>query len=323
MLRELIFRNGRYKLLAIVLAVVLVWVKHEDQMTVVTTSVRIRLTHPEHRVMVSPPVDKVRITIEGEYSRLRDFDADGIPDLDIRLSGYEEDQVMFEPKAFKLPRDLFVREMRPPGMVVKFEERKERVVRVDPQLEGQPAEFFRVTQVTVTPPEVTVVGPESTLKTLKSVPTEMIKLTGRNQTTTLSVQLSSPPIHAFYRERGRRHEVTLSIEEKTGSRAFSERAVVVRGVEEGSPGFEVSPGTVEVTYEGPVRALNVLDPTKIIPYVQTEKLGPGKVHTLRVALDEIEGVTASEVSPKKVTLVRRPEPPPNAGDAGVAAPGSR
>jgi len=67
----------------------------------------------------------------------------------------------------------------------------------------------------------------------------------------------------------------------------------------------------------------VLDPTKIIPYVQTEKLGPGKVHTLRVALDEIEGVTASEVSPKKVTLVRRPEPPPNAGDAGVAAPGSR
>ena len=114
MLRNLLYRNGRYKLLAFLLAFVLVWVKHEDQLTVVTTTVRIRLTHPEHRVMVSPPVDKVRITVEGGVSRLRSFDVDAIADLDIKLSGYEQDQVMFDPGAFKLPRDILVREMRPP-----------------------------------------------------------------------------------------------------------------------------------------------------------------------------------------------------------------
>jgi len=322
MLRNLILRNGRYKLLAFLLAFVLVWVKHEDQLTVVTTTVRIRLTHPEHRVLVSPPVDKVRITVEGGVSRLRGFDVDGIPDLDMKLSGYEEDQVMFEPNAFKLPRDILVREMRPPGMVVKFEERGERVVRVEPKLEGEPAEHFRMTQVTVTPPEVTVVGPESTLKKLEKIPTEVIKLTGRNQTTTLSVQLASPPLHSSYLERGRRHDVTLAIEEKTGARVFAERAVSVRGVAEGAPGFEVSPSVVAITYEGPVRAVNALSPEQVQPYVDAAKLGAGKVHSLKVSLDAIEGVTASEVSPKKVTLVRKPDPspPPDDGEGDTPKP---
>ena len=49
-------------------------------------------------------------------------------------------------------------------------------------------------------------------------------------------------------------------------------------------------------------------------------LGAGKVHSLRVSVDEIEGVSISEVVPKKVTLVRKPDEPPPVEEEEGAKP---
>lgn len=314
-LRRVFLENLVLKLLAFALAMTLVLVKREDQTTVVTASARVRVTHPEHRVLVSPLVDKVNITIEGKYSRLRKFEADNLSGVDVNLSGYEEGQVTFDPEFFKLPPDLKVADVRPAAMLVRFENRIQRTVPVVTQLEGEPQTGYRVAAVTVDPPMVTVEGAESVVKALKEVRTERISLVGRNQTTTLSVPLESAPAYASYRERGRRYEATVVIEEKRSSKVLSGVLVEVREVPVDVPGFEVSPAVVDVALDGPVTQLAELEAEELVAYVSAADLGPENLHTRAVQVEQIPGVTVADVKPNQVTLVRLPAPPP-VPDAG-------
>lgn len=323
LLRRMFLDNFVLKALALALAVTLVLVKREDQTTVVTISVRVRVTHPEHRVLTSPPVDKVNITVEGKYNRLRQFEADNVAAVDVNLSGYEEGQVTFDPEMFRLPPDLKVRAVRPTAMLVRFENRVQRTVPVVAKLEGEPQTGYRVTQVTVEPPSVTVEGAESVVKALERIRTERISLVGRNQTTTLAVSLEPPPAYATYRERGRRYEVTAAIEEKRSTRLIAGVQVEVRNVPVDSPGFEVSPSVVDVTLSGPVGQLSQLETEELVAYVSAADLGPGTLHTRAVKLDPAEGLTVSDIEPKQVTLLRLPAPPVEVDAGGVdAEPGA-
>lgn len=318
LLRRIFLDNLVLKLLAFALAMTLVLVKREDQTTVVTASARVRVTHPENRVLVSPLVDKVNITIEGKYSRLRKFESDNLAGVDVNLSGYEEGQVTFDPEFFKLPPDLKVADVRPAAMLVKFENRVQRTVPVVPQLEGEPQTGYRVGQVTVEPVSVTVEGAESVVKALEQVRTERISLVGRNQTTTLSVPLESAPAYASYRERGRRYEATVVIEEKRSSKVISGVLVEVREVPVDVPGFEVSPAVVDVALDGPVTQLAELEAEEMVAYVSAADLGPENLHTRMVEVEPIAGLTVTDIKPNRVTLVRLPAPPPVPdGDGGA------
>ncbi len=329
LLRRIFLENFVLKALALALAVSLVLVKREDQTTVVTISVRVRVTHPENRVLTSPPVDKVKITVEGKYNRLRQFEADNVAAVDVNLSGYEEGQVTFDPELFRLPPDLEVRAVRPAAMLVRFENRVQRTIPVEAALEGEAQTGYRLTQVTVEPPAVTVEGAESVVRALERIETERISLVGRNQTTVLAVSLQPPPAYAGYRERGRRYEVTAVIEEKRSTRMIAGVQVEVRDLPDGTPGYEVSPAAVDVTLNGPVGLLTALEPEELSAFVSAAGLGPNNVYTRAVRLDPYEGLVVSDIEPTQVTLVRLPppRPPPDAGpsDAGPpdAAPGGR
>ncbi|MCA9542370.1 MAG: YbbR-like domain-containing protein, partial [Myxococcales bacterium] len=264
----------------------------------------------------------VKITVEGKYTLLRKFDADNVAAIDLNLSGYESGQVTFDPELFKLPPDLQVREVRPAAMVVRFEARVQRALPIEARFEGEPQTGYRVTQVTVDPPEATVVGAQSVVEALEKVQTERISLVGRSQTTTIDVPLSAPPAYASYRDRGRRYGVTLTIEEKRSTRLVSAIPVEVRGLPPDAPGFEVSPPTVDITLHGPMTRLSALKTDELLSHVDASKLGDGKVHSVQVRVDPPEGLTVQDIEPNQVTLVRVTPPPPDAGppDAEVKAP---
>ncbi len=323
LLRRIFLENFVLKALALALAVTLVLVKREDQRTVGTINVRVRVTHPENRVLTSPPVDKVKITVEGKYNRLRQYEADGLPAVDLNLSGYEEGQVTFDPKLFRLPKGLEVQAVWPAAMVVRFENRVQRTVPVKPKFEGEPQTGYRLTQVTVDPPAVTVEGAESVVRALERIDTEGISLVGRNQTTVFDMGLEPPPRYAGYRERGRRYRVTAVIEEKRSTRLIAGVEVEVRDLPLDSPGFEVSPATVDVTLNGAVGRLADLEPERVLAFVSADGLGSNRVHTRLVQLDLPDGLQRTDIEPTQVTLVRRPPPPPppdlGTPDAGVDA----
>lgn len=310
LLRRIFLENFVLKALALALAVSLVLVKREDQRTVGTVSVRVRVTHPTNRVLTSPPVDKVKITVEGKYNRLRQYEADGVAEVELNLTGYEEGQVTFDPKLFRLPPGLEVQAVWPAAMVVRFENRVQRRVPVKPVFEGEPQTGFRLTQIGVEPIAVTVEGAESVVRKMENVNTAPVSLVGRNQPTVIDVELEAPPRYAGYRERGQRYRVTAFIEEKRKTRMIAGVQVEVRDVPANSPGFEVSPASVDVTLNGPVGQLSELDPETVVAFVSAAGLGEENHQTRQVQIETVDGVEVSDREPGQVTLVRLPPPPP-------------
>lgn len=325
-MRKLLLDNLPQKILALALAVALVMVNREDQIATVTATVRVRVTYPEGVVLVSPLVDKLKVTIEGKYGQLRDFDVEQLPPLDIPLSGLEGEQVAFEPEMFTLPPGLRVQSVRPGAMVVRFEEKRRVTAQVEARFEGEPAPGYRVTDWTVEPATVTVEGAKSAVEGMRKAFTDKISLVGRNQTTTLAVPLAPPPAFVGYLGGNQRYQVTVRIEERRGTRVMTGRPIEVVGAPEDSPGYEVSPETVSITLAGPVRLLDALDPALLEAYVDVSDVRPSAkvVKGHPVAFVPPEGLTVTELNPDKVTLLKRdppPPPPPPAVDAGVGVDG--
>ena len=138
MVRGLIFDNLPQKGFALALATALLVFVREDKTTQVTAAVRVRVGRPDDRVLVSPVVEKVTVTIDGKYGALQKLDLDSLPPLDINLTGAEGDQFAFEPEMFKLPPGMTVRNVRPAAMVVRFEPKEHRKVPVAAVNAGEP-----------------------------------------------------------------------------------------------------------------------------------------------------------------------------------------
>jgi len=294
-----------HKGIAAALAVLFVVFVREDKTSTVTTTVRVRVSRPDDRVLVSPMVDKVTVVIEGKYGALRKLDSDQLPPLDLNLSGSEGDQVSFEPEMVKLPPGLSVRSVRPPAMVVRFEPLVQKRVPVSVVTSGEPALGFRVTQLRVEPAEVQIEGAASVVDTLTRVETTPVELAGRSQSAIVEAPLKAAP--AFVSWLGPiKYKVGVDIEERQGTRVLDDRIVTVRGLDPSGVAYEVSPAEVDVTLSGPVRLLDALDLERVVAYVDAADFGRSKrvLFTRVVGVEVPPGVSLTEVKPAKVTLAR-------------------
>ena len=313
MLRSILTEHLPQKAIALVIAITLVSLKREDALIVRSTMVRVRVNVPDDRVLVSPrTVDKVRISMEGKAGPLGDTDLDSIPDLQLPLTGLEGGQVTFEPDMFTgVPRDVRIVSIRPPAMLVQFEEKVTSSVSLEPVFDGEPARGFRVTQWSVDPPKITVEGAKSAVERLTKVKTRAIPLADTTQSKSVKTTLAAAPrFVGFLGPHSVR--VTIQVEEKTGTRVVIGRPIEVRGVAEGAPGFEVSPPTVDVTLYGPTRLLDELKVDTLVAYVDASKISPRrKLLTRKVSFEAPKGLKSSELKPGKVTLLRRDPAPPS------------
>ncbi len=75
-----------------------------------------------------------------------------------------------------LPYGLSVLRISPSRVHLRIEEVIRRFAPVEPHLEGEPPEGFAVTQMTVVPPQVEVVGPRSAVIAVKNVTTDSIDI---------------------------------------------------------------------------------------------------------------------------------------------------
>ncbi|MCA9545166.1 MAG: YbbR-like domain-containing protein [Myxococcales bacterium] len=308
------------KALALALAVTLVLIKREDKITELQVAVPVKVSYPDDRVLVSPPVDKVQVKLQGRYADIKGVTAEEQPALEVNLSGFEGEQFVFEPSALKLPPGLEVKDIKPPVMVVAFEPRKQAMVPIVPRVEGEPDPGFKVLRVSVEPNTVVVEGAASAVDKLERVETSLVALTGRSRSIRLPVSLATPPKYVTFVDGSQQYFASVEIEERREARRFPEQPILVRNVPEGTPGYEVSPPTVDVTLEGPVRLLNALDPAALAPYVDVAEARPGKriLKSQRVVIEPPPGLVFQALEPNRVTLLRREPPPPDAGTDGGA-----
>ncbi len=314
--------NFTIKLLALVLAVALVFFKREDQVTEVTAKVQVELRHPEDRVLMTPQVNMVNVTFRGDYGKLRRLRTDEIPAIVMNLAGVEDGQLNFDKRNLQVPPGLTVSEISPAAMVVKFEGKTVADIPVRAIVEGEPQSGYRATETTVEPKTVKVMGAKSVVAGLEFVKTKPVSLVGRTQTATLAVALAPTPAYSRYAVDEQRVKVNFVIAENRGTRVLSKLPVAVLQKEKEEFYFEVSPKEIAVTLNGSTRQLSMLDGESVDVYVETKGLGRKGMYTRPVAVNVPDGVEIAEITPKMVTLVRRSrdpqeEAPDSAVDAGV------
>jgi len=188
----LLTRNVRYKLLALGSAFMLWGVAHGTADIERGFDIPVVFTNlPDSLVIVEQNSDVVNVRMRGSRAGLRRMTAEG-REYTVDVSGARAGQANFEVDLTRIefPRGTRDVSRSPSNLLVTFEPRASRVVRVKPDLTGEPAEGFVVEGVDLTPSEVRIEGARSEVRRRGEVVTESIDVSGLRETGTREVKVS-------------------------------------------------------------------------------------------------------------------------------------
>lgn len=239
--------NGSLKLIAFVLTLALfIWVR-EDRESAVTGQVPIRLVIPEGMVLVSEPVERVRVTVGGRWSDLNKFDPSQLSPITLNVAADAGGLVGISADMIRLPPGLRVTSIQPNYVRVELEPAESKSVEIRPRRVGDPGGSFDLGDIKVTPERIEVTGPRSSVENLEYVWTEPVDVTDRTESFEKRVQLRiDDPFIQYDIARPITVRVTIATQEVT--RTIQE--VGVFGVNT-SYAASVRPDTVTVTIRGP------------------------------------------------------------------------
>lgn len=165
-------------------------------------------------------------------------------------------------------------------------------------LEGEVAPDYRVTDISVDPPTVTVFGAPDVLSALQGfIGTEPIDVEGAQEDVSVRPALNVPENVAIV--RGQQVEVRVFIEAIESSLTI-EIAPEVQGLEPGLA-TTLSPETVEVILGGPLPMLETLDAENVRVVLDLFELSLG-THQIEPQVIVPEGVTARSIIPAMVQV---------------------
>ena len=184
------FRNLGLKLVAVGLGTMLWFTVSSDHF--VERSVRVPLVFrnvPSALEIAPDAPDTVEVHLRGRVSELAGDQGDVIVYIDLsdaragsRLFHLRTDQVT-------TPFGISATQVFPSTVMLTLETTGTKRVNVEATVEGKPADGYEMGKISVDPPAVDVIGPESELKALRSAITETVMLDGAKATVTRSVSI--------------------------------------------------------------------------------------------------------------------------------------
>jgi YbbR domain-containing protein len=194
-----IFGNLGYKVLAIVIALFLWLVARGSSSVERGFDIPVVLQGvPDDLVVVNQGADVVNVRLLGTRSALRNFNPERL-EYPLEISEAKPGQADFEVdlSRFDLPRGARVVSRSPSRIELSLERRIGKTVKVKPDLEGQPAEGFRVAEIAIDPPRVRIAGARSEVLRLSEVATETIDIAGASGPVEREVRISAGPGHVW------------------------------------------------------------------------------------------------------------------------------
>ena len=174
------FTNFRYKVLAVVFALFL-WVVARGSSSVERgfDVPVVLLGLPSELVVVDQGADMVNLRVSGTRAALRNLEPERL-DFAVDLSGAKPGVSKFEVDVsrFDLPRGARIVSRSPAQIELALESRATRPVRVRPDLEGKPADGYRVVGVEAEPARVRITGARAEVLRLSEVATETVDVGG-------------------------------------------------------------------------------------------------------------------------------------------------
>jgi YbbR domain-containing protein len=174
------FANLGYKLLAVALAVFL-WVVARGSSSVERGfDVPVVLQGlPSELVVVDQGADMVNLRVSGTRAALRNLEPERL-EYAVDLSGAKPGVAKFEVdlSRFELPRGARIVSRSPAQIELGLESRATRPVKVRADIEGKPADGFRVVGIDADPPRVRITGARAEVLRLSEVATETVDVGG-------------------------------------------------------------------------------------------------------------------------------------------------
>jgi YbbR domain-containing protein len=295
------FRHLGLKLLALALAILLWLVVAGEE--VVERGLRVPLELQQFPVGLElrgewPTFVDVRLRgPSGALGRLSAGDIVAV--LDLRSAKVGPRLFQLTADQVRTPFGIQAVQVTPPSVGLTFERSKTKVVPVRPPVEGDPEPGYVVGEVTVAPPTVEVVGPESLVDQVSEAVTEPVSIAGARDHVSEEVIVGF--VDAALRLKVPRPAlVTVQVVPGPDERTITERSIHFRNIGTNLTAL-ATPAVTTVTLRGSRQSLNRVDIAAITPYVDLSGLAAGE-HVLNVHVDDAHDVGVARVEPDTVRI---------------------
>jgi YbbR domain-containing protein len=298
-------RHVGLKLLSIVVASLLWLVVAADPIVERTMRVALELQRtPDGLELVGSAPDTVTVRLRGPASRLSGL---GPGDLSVvvDLEGARSGRRLFTltSNLVTAPYGLEVLQITPATLTLSFEGRATRLLPVRPQIEGTPVPGHSVTNVSVTPSQVRIVGPESAVGGMTEVATEPVSVERATTLVREAVALDLPESGVRLSGGAGTAVVTVTVSADTTERTIGAVPIAVRG---GQDGVAAAPATAAVTVQGASDVVAALTPADILLFV--DAFDGGAARDVVVRAESSPRYVVRSIAPPAVRLSGRAKP---------------
>jgi YbbR domain-containing protein len=299
----LLVENALLKLVSLVLALVLFVVVRGDKDAATSAYAKVVYVLPEDRVLMTDPVPEVRLGLRGPWTRVSRLDEREIAPIRVNLTSARDGEVSFTEDMISLPVGLHLASISPSSVKVRFEPKVTRRVPVQPILEGEPAQSYRVVRTEAHPREARITGAKSVVEAVQRARTRPFRVTDARQAVHGDVALEAPPPRSLWEEG----VVTVDVEVAPvlAERRLSGMSILVTGAVRLDA--RVEPAMAEVVLRGPADALAGVEPGRpslLVDAAAEDARVPGAYRKRIHVVGLPEGV-AAEIRPESVTLITR------------------
>jgi len=294
-----LFDNVGLKFLSLVLAVTVFLLVNTDKEREITVRVGVKYEYPADKVLVSDPLEEVRVTIKGAWRRLRAFDERELGRIRLDLQNAPTGDVAITPDMIaNLPPGLTVTSVSPRSVRVAFDKVAEKSVEVLPLTTGRPQHGYVVADISAVPATAKVRGGERLLGALSSIRTSEVSLEGRTESFETLAELAPP--EGVKVDPTLRIAVHVRIEEELVTRRTPGLVVALRGDGIDPSKWTVTPTQVEVTLTGALLAVEKARNT-VLPMVTLTSTDKGS-RERPVVLEGLPPGVGVRISPERVKV---------------------
>lgn len=292
-------RNKALKLFAFLLAVAAWFAVGSEERTETTLQLALELTNVPKQLMVTNEIpSQIEVRVQAPRSVIREL-TDEKRHIRIDLAGSKPGtrHEVLTASALNLPRGVVVSRIRPNAVTIELDQALNRRLEVLPVLKGSPAPGFEVGDITLTPKETMIRGPQNIVQQLKQINTIPIDISKLSSSLTREVELDfqNLPLTSLDTQP---IVAKITIRPKLQTKTFANIVVVPYGA---SNPLRLDPAKVTVTVRGPATNLDLLRPEDITPRINLKNLKPG-TYEAKIAVEVPEGLEIVAVNPEKIKV---------------------
>jgi YbbR domain-containing protein len=254
LLRRFITRNWFLKLFSLFLASLMWFAIRSGSNDQMNRTVPLLFRNIPQNMEITGGVDQVTLQLRGSFEVLAAF-----PDITASISlageGPGHKVIRVSAESVDTPRGVEVFGVDPDFVEFDLEPTVRKDIEIQANIVGEPATGYFVDHHTVDPQHMQVVGPASSIDTLESLPTIPIRIDGRTESLTVSVNLDVPDTRVVRLPTLAPVEVHIEIVEERAEKTYR-----VPLDPQLAGRWEANAEFVEVQVSGPTSQIEAFDP---------------------------------------------------------------